>query len=67
MKKRDKNNKIIRAPEPSLEQLPVIDKCKPCVLHENSLCLVYRYPPTAWKNGDCPALTNSKFKRMINK
>ena len=65
MQKRDKNNKIIRKPKVTFIKHPIIDKCKPCVLHDNSVCEIYLFPSLKWKLGDCPMIKENKFRRKI--
>ncbi len=72
MQKRDKNNQIIRKSIKPIKKEPIIDQCKECTLHENSVCDVYQFPKTRWTRGNCPMATHiitrvkeSKFKRRI--
>ena len=74
MQKRDADGKIIRKPaRESFEKQPIIDKCQPCNLHDNSFCSIYLDPKTKWRLGNCLMATHlsiriseSRFKEYQN-
>ena len=48
-------------------RMPIVDQCKPCVLHKDNYCKVYPYPDKKWRNDSCPMMAKSRFMREANK